>query len=1530
MAGSPLGMNVRHGSRVITRGTRLLLLSLLGLQLCFAEGPIPYPAIRGKATASSTSSPPADDAAKPDDRESWHQALLRDRKLEQRLRTAARHFNERFDARELHEGLVNLQAVLNHAEDGFVRLESLPVPLGAHHVAGLIMGRLPPEALRLYQDLYGGEADKLLAAARAKHNPELVGEVVRRFYYTAAGFEACDWLATRSMDQGGYDLAAMYWRRLLDEPAHRDRLRPMQRLKAALAFQRSGHPELAEALVHELKGRTLTVAGQSVQPELWLAQHATAGAGIKLAGAPVVGGAPCRNGVARGSAPLLRHPVWTASLASANTRHLQSFVNLWESKQLGDALPVGMAHFPVATNGRLVFRDYEGIRALDLASGEARWFYRTTSSLSRDVPPQNSTALESNSEINLKRLLVGNGALGMLASDGERVFAIDQLESRWTQPTGFGGQVQDTASINRQTNQLIALDLNAPVASVEKTLWSVGGAAPAEGEPRGPLAGHFFLGPPLPIEGRLYAVTEEDQQLNLVCLRPETGAVVWSQPLCAVTLPISADVQRYYLSCSPSYAQGVLICPTQSGVLVAVDPLSGTLLWAYSYEDPDQRQQMYAWPSTMRKKYGQDGYPNLPMIEGDSIVYLPAYSEAIHCIDLHTGRPKWRARREDFASETAMEYVATSSAETVVIVGRRRCRGLSLRDGKEQWSIALASLPAGRGARIGANYLVPLADGGVVNLQVATGKRVGLSLPAAEMRPGNLLVCGDVVVSMGRTEIIAFPQAGSSLGKTVVQASHTSLMPPNERLLAAERELALGQTVPAKAHLGEMLHSGVNISSDGIPVEQAEALLREVLFTELQAPVEDRLAVFNQLASLVKTPEQRGRYLLLRSAFELERKNAEGLLAAVRELISLDLKVPLAVENDPSRSVSVDAALRRLLTRARIDLVDQESALLTSGITGDLYVALRNEDIPLLRHLICAYSAWPQADMARVQLADMLWDYGEPQEAELLLLDTRRSGVPSIAGEATCLLAELWDERGLFHEAGKLLHEIGTRFAEIEVAPGRTGMEYLADYPREKLSWEAYLRFSPPRLKGTYARIGETRWLDEKLQERYSGNGVQPLSVPRGFSFDLFDKSRNSAGTYVAVDRHTGMELPEFKVPGSIYYPQNVQQSYVGHLLPVGGPWSMHGVSLVERKVVWTTAPFGNKSSSDLARGGPAGPGFAAFQCKQHLCVLDPSTGHVLWTRNDLEGTTGLLADPREGLIGDAEALVIFASDKTSYTVYSTATGEELRRGKLELDLRQQRRSFGRLLFHSTASADNKKLRIWDPLTDRVLWEAAADDLLDTSPFAGSAPGTKLCVFVSQLDELAYITATGRIRVIDVRTGDVRLDAAIEGGDLESISLLRVFADHERYYVNVQRVSTPGDSSVQNTYYISDALIPTVVVQGELCAFDRATQQPLWQQTMGSRSVLQLAEYRLPVLVTVCRVKHDNQQLSLQVEVLDARTGELRAVRDNLLGGDRLVQLSYERSPARLELRGPRTEIRVEFTNDPRLTLPGETALNPR
>ena len=147
----------------------------------------------------------------------------------------------------------------------------------------------------------------------------------------------------------------------------------------------------------------------------------------------------------------------------------------------------------------------------------------------------------------------------------------------------------------RSENQLVSLSLARQGAAQ----WIVGGEN-GEDEPK--LAGAFFLGPPLPLDGRLYALAEFNGEIRLVVLDGKNGRLLWQQQLVHVdNRHDSRRRHRRLAGASPSFDGGVLLCPTSAGALVAVDIATRSLLWGYPYlkqppAGPNQRFGFHAVP----------------------------------------------------------------------------------------------------------------------------------------------------------------------------------------------------------------------------------------------------------------------------------------------------------------------------------------------------------------------------------------------------------------------------------------------------------------------------------------------------------------------------------------------------------------------------------------------------------------------------------------------------------------------------------------------------------------------------------------------------------------------------------------------------------------------------------------------------------------------------------------------------------------------------------------------------------------------
>ena len=80
-----------------------------------------------------------------------------------------------------------------------------------------------------------------------------------------------------------------------------------------------------------------------------------------------------------------------------------------------------------------------------------------------------------------------------------------------------------------------AIGLAAHDVRTGKLEWELGGPGASR------QADTFFLGPPLPLMGRLYVLAEAKSEIHLLALNPATGDLVWSQTVAAPQLSIVKD-----------------------------------------------------------------------------------------------------------------------------------------------------------------------------------------------------------------------------------------------------------------------------------------------------------------------------------------------------------------------------------------------------------------------------------------------------------------------------------------------------------------------------------------------------------------------------------------------------------------------------------------------------------------------------------------------------------------------------------------------------------------------------------------------------------------------------------------------------------------------------------------------------------------------------------------------------------------------------------------------------------------------------
>jgi outer membrane protein assembly factor BamB len=693
-----------------------------------------------------------------------------------------------------------LQDILDYPQDAFMPLsrpggKAQPVWISIRVEANRLLGSLPAKGQEVYEVLSGARAATLLQQAKKNSDPERLAEVAARYFHTRAGAEAADLLGTYHLDRGRYLMAASCLSRLVQR---RDTL-PLTYFKAALAASRAGDQATAAVAWKRLSAAAsegLTLGDRQVSLDdlkKLLDRPADKTAAPAAAEWPIFGGAVSRNGLATPPQLTLKRQWNRATAEEPGSR--QTLENAVRNQQARNQ-PVLPGAFPIAVAGKVMFRNQRGIQCVDPASGEVAWEASLNGGLDNPLHLDDSGSIKDqlhgwvNTHVQSNpQVLLENSTLGTLSSDGKRVFAVEDvcvppmdfnpyMEGRLGMRAGMMMKINGAvmmqggglaADVNSQVahrevnhNQLVCVD-----AETGRTLWTLGRSKTR-------MDGTFFLAPPLPLNGKLYALVEKEQELKLICIEPRDGKVAWTQPLANFSKGINQEVGRRMWAAHLAYGEGILVCPSHSGAVVAVDLLSHSLLWAHSYVQapPSPAKQKLQVGNQFRFQPFQPYMPRLagnwknssPIIADGKVLITAPDAGALHCLNLRDGALLWRS---DWTADDC--YVAGVVDGKVLMVGKQACRAYSLADGKTLW-ITPTGTPCGHGIAAGKLYYLPVRDNSlsqvpVLNsfapgsvlctLDISTGKIVRrTALPPNSA--GNLLLYQGRLVSQTANSVSAF------------------------------------------------------------------------------------------------------------------------------------------------------------------------------------------------------------------------------------------------------------------------------------------------------------------------------------------------------------------------------------------------------------------------------------------------------------------------------------------------------------------------------------------------------------------------------------------------------------------------------------------------------------------------------------------------------------------------------------------------------------------------------------------------------
>src|SRR5262249_44357105 len=150
--------------------------------------------------------------------------------------------------------------------------------------------------------------------------------------------------------------------------------------------------------------------------------------------------------------------------------------------------------------------------------------------------------------------------------------------------------------------------------------------------------------------------------------------LLWSQKLGKPSSALPGDATRRYQGAFLAASDGIIVCPTNSGAVVAVDIMSPSLLWAHAYRKPLPPPRITHDPTTGRQKTPETRPEGRwrtagPIITGGKVLLAAYDSETLDCLDLRTGKVLWRTHREP----TDL-YIGGVANDKVIIVGKEDVR----------------------------------------------------------------------------------------------------------------------------------------------------------------------------------------------------------------------------------------------------------------------------------------------------------------------------------------------------------------------------------------------------------------------------------------------------------------------------------------------------------------------------------------------------------------------------------------------------------------------------------------------------------------------------------------------------------------------------------------------------------------------------------------------------------------------------------------------------------------------------------------
>jgi outer membrane protein assembly factor BamB len=1410
--------------------------------------------------------------------------------------------------------------------------------------AELQIGRLPPEGRADYRTQNDGLAQRMLEEAASATRSEALVQVAKRYFHTEAGYRCADTIASSYFDRGEFALAAAWYERLWDaRPACTDS--PEWRAKAAYAFLQAGRADVLQAITAVLGeaplGAPLVAANGSRTVRDWLTAQSplAAGPSQSLTNWPMFGGNPTRAGVSADGEPLLLER-WSQPLTNrfAIRRQIDDLL-----LDLSDNQRAGIPSFaPVVVDGKVAFRTLRGLAVADVRTGRLLWESSEGVSAERllsgeaddtspTLPVQVVRRMIADYGMNqfdqhqLTGLLFRDGVYGLLSSDGVRLYSIEQhaimAQSNYGYWWGGGNpSVQDPYGRDWSTNQIVAFDFQSG-----RPLWEVGGRQMREPfDP--PLAGTYFFGPPVPDGGELFAVGEQDNEIRLYALAPQTGELLWTQPLANVSSKVEMDFVRRMWECQPAVNAGMIVCPTTTGWLVALDRQTHRILWTQRYSArQDQPRNMGGMSMNSLQPLNQRWCSAAPMLVDGRVVYTPAEQPdetgqdqpRLICLDALTGDVLWQQEKRSAL------YVAGASAGAVVVVGRDFVRALSLADdGKTLWNVEVPERdgpPSGRSIMSGEHIFLPLQSGQLWTIELADGRVTSrMHLPRESALLGNLALHEGTLVSLSPRALTGFEQRQA----VERQIAERRARDPSD-LWAAVRE---GESRIIAGDYAAALQSldAANPASSVIDPELPERHRRLTLTCLIAIARTDLKAhdvEFDRAVRLAVSAADRLDVGRLDAERRQQRGDLGGAFAALWELTR---HPPETTVTDGDLVLQLDNYLAgRLLDvwHAAPQVVREQ---IDASLGHEVQTALGDSRTRQLRvERLCDFH--PAAQPLVWALVDEAAESRDFAGAEVRLRRLAADGDPHTAARAVLRLAELLLEYDQPVDAARCFEQLEA-LGDVPLAEWTAAQEARHAFETGRASREGLVAppvgdwsdqdFEVVRMRTEYNQV--------YAQETVIEQGDREFFRPRRFQFD----PQLRLLTIVGMDEDGARWSVPLRTAQPNSYNEAVAVRADGLRAAVVHNGMLHALSVVEQRVLWSK-PLPDRAANVYARQiydpgievlHPAGsfvsqaglaraqgatgmlavatPRYVACYGRGEFVLLDPLTGELLWRRRGIA--------PQTAIYGDARTIYVVPRGGEEPYAVRAVDGQPLALPELPSRLRNAvaLRSRGFVLVDAE-SRDNPVLGVKGESLVISCVRPANGDKVWSREFDKRS---RLALVDDR--SLLVLDDSAACHLLNLDSGDVTPLGNVPADLVKRNSQIHAVADAESIYVLVDHLKNSQFSHVNP---------PAVRINGTVFALPRDGRGLAWQKQVENQNLL-LAQFGHSPLMVFLSYRHvpleklQTAYMKLELLALDKKSGRVVAQSDQVSNGGGYYQLRLNLAERYFEIRSHNERIRIQAT----------------